>query len=306
MTATSIFERQNKPEALGLARAFRRRYAVARRWRILRVGVGLLIGTVGVLLALLEPSTEEYVSAIAAAWLVFGRTVLDGYEGRQRRRGARAQELFDTWVCELPWNPSAVGSRPAPEDVRNWARKEGEKGLRNWYADTRPALPPVDALLSQRAIITWARQDHTAYAHLLRWAAGIAFAATVVIGLILGLSLGEYLLRLGVPVLPACLDVLDIAKANAQVASAKKQLERRADELLEHARTTETPPTIAECRELQDGVYATRLLPGVPNWMYAITRSERQQNMEGTVEHQASTLPAALREGAPSTRIAEA
>lgn len=295
MTATSIFERQNEPKALGLARAFRRRYAVARRWRLLRVGVGLLIGTVGVLLALLEPSTEEYVSAIAAAWLVFGRTVLEVYEERQRRRGALAQELFDTRVFDLPWNPSAVGSQPAPEDVRNWARRQGDEGLSDWYADTHPARPPIDVLLSQRAIITWARQDHTAYAHLLRWAAGIAFVATVVIGLVLGLSLGEYLLRLGVPVLPACLDVLDIAKANAQVASTKKRLERRADVLLERARTSETPPTTAECRELQDGIYATRLLPGVPNWMYAITRSERQRNMEDTVGHQASTLPAALR-----------
>ncbi|HEY2333662.1 MAG TPA: S-4TM family putative pore-forming effector [Solirubrobacterales bacterium] len=301
MTATSIFERQNDPEALGLARAFRRRYAVARRWRLLRVGVGLLIGTVGVLLALLEPSTEEYVSAIAAAWLVFGRTVLDGYEERQRRCGALAQELFDTRVFDLPWSPSSVGSQPAPEDVRNWARRQGDEGLRDWYADARPARAPVDVLLSQRAIITWARQDHVTYAHLLRWAAGIAFTVTVVIGLVLGLSLGEYLLRLGVPVLPACLDVLDIAKANAQVASTKKRLERRADVLLVRARTSETPPTIAECRELQDGIYATRLLPGVPSWMYAITRGERQRNMEETVGHQASTLPAALRRDATSS-----
>lgn len=301
MTATSIFDRQNELEALGLARAFRRRYAVARRWRLLRVGVGLLIGTVGVLLALLEPSTEEYVSAIAAAWLVFGRTVLDGYEERQRRRGALAQELFDTQVFDLPWSPSAVGARPAPEDVRNWGRRERDEGLRDWYAATHPARHPVDVLLCQRSIITWARQDHATYAHLLRWAAGVAFVATLVIGVVLGLSLGEYLLRLGVPVLPACLDVLDIAKANAQVANTKRRLERRADELLECARMSETPPTIAECRELQDGIYATRLLPGVPNWIYVITRRERQRNMEDTVGQQASTLPAALRRDAPAS-----
>jgi hypothetical protein len=299
LTATSIFERQNDPEVLGLARAFRRRYAVARRWRLLRVGVGLLIGTVGVLLALLEPSTEEYVSAIAAAWLVFGRTVLDGYEERQRRRGALVQELFDTRVFDLPWNPSAVGSQPAPEDVRNWARRQGDEGLHDWYADTHPAQHPVDVLLCQRAIITWARQDHATYAHLLRWAAGVAFVATVVIGLVLGLSLGEYLLRLGVPVLPACLDVLDIAKANAQVASTKKRLERRADVLLERARTSETPPKIAECRELQDGIYATRLLPGVPSWIYSVTRESRQQNMEEIVVRQALTLPPALHRDIP-------
>jgi hypothetical protein len=295
LTAGSIFERQNQPDALALAKAFRRRYAIARRWRRLRVAAGLLIATAGVLLALLEPSTEEYVSAIAAGWAVFGRTVLDGYEQRQRHCGAVAQELFDTEVFNLPWSPSAVGSRPAPEDVRNWARGQSDERLHDWYGDARPARHPVDVLLCQRSIITWARQDHATYAHLLRWAAGIAFIATLIIGVILDLSLGEYLLRLGVPVLPACLDVLDIAKANAQVATTKRRLEQQADALLTRARTAATPPTIAECRELQDGIYATRLMAGVPNWMYAITRSKRQQNMEDTVGHQASALPAALR-----------
>lgn len=301
LIATSIFERQNEPQALDLAKAFRRRYAVARRWRLLRVGTGFLIGTVGALLALLEPSTEEYVSAIAAAWIVFGRTVLDWYEQRQRCCGALAQELFDTQIFELPWNSSAVGSRPAPEDVRNWTRGQSDEGLHDWYADTGPAQHPVDVLLSQRSAITWARQDHTTYAHLLRWAVGATFIATLVTGMALGLSLGEYLLRLGVPVLPACLDVLDIAKANAQVARTKSRLERQADVLLARARTTETPPTIAECRELQDGIYATRLLPGVPNWIYAITHGNRQQNMEDIVGHQALALPAALRRDTPSS-----
>jgi hypothetical protein len=301
LTETSIFERQDEPEALGLARAFRRRYAVARRWRLLRVGIGLLVGTVGVLLALLVPSTEEYVSAIAAAWLVFARTVLDGYEERERRCGTLAQELFDTQVFELPWNTSAVDARPAPEDVRNWGRGENDEGLRHWYPDTRPARYPVDVLLCQRSIITWARQDHVTYAELLRWAAGLAFIATIVLGVVLGLSLGEYLFRLGVPVLPACLDVLDIAKANAWVAISKARLEQRADLLLEGAHTSGTPPTIAECRELQDGIYATRLLPGVPSWMYAVTRGERQQNMEDVVRSQVATLPAMLRRDGASS-----
>lgn len=295
LTATPIAERQNDPEALDLAKAFRRRYATARRWRLLRVGTGLLIGTAGVLLALLEPSTGEYVSAIAAGWIVFGRTVLDAYEQRQRRCGALAQELFDTQVFKLPWSPSTVGRRPAPEDVRNWGRGQSDEGLRDWYADARPARHPVDVLLCQRSIITWARQDHTTYAHLLRWAAGLAFVATLIVGVILDLSLGEYLLRLGVPVLPACLDILDIAKANSHVAAIKERLEQQANTLLARACSDGRPPTIAECRELQDGIHATRLLPGVPNWMYGITRSKRQENMEETVRHQASTLPAALR-----------
>ncbi len=295
MIADSIFERQNESDVLDLAKAFRRRYTLARRWRVVRVGIGVLIGTFGVLLALLAPSTEEYVSAAAAGWVVFGRTVLDAYERRQRRCGALAQELFDTEVFGLPWSPSTVARRPAPEDVRNWGRGESVEGLRDWYPDARPAQHPVDVLLCQRSIVTWARQDHSTYAHILRWVVGGTFVATLVIGVVLDLSLGEYLLRLGVPVLPAALDVLDIAKGNSDAARAKSRLEAEANALLATARMTATAPTVVECRELQTGIYATRLLPGVPNWMYNFTRRNRQENMQETVGCQVSTLPAALR-----------
>jgi hypothetical protein len=295
MSATTIFQRQNQDDALLYARAFRRRYAVARRFRLARLGVSIVLGTVGVLLALLEPSTGEYVSAVAAAWLLFGRAVLTGYEERLRRDGAQAQELFDTKVLDLPWSLGIVGARPIGEDVCNWARRQDDKNLRDWYANTGTAKPPVDALICQRSTITWARQDHAAYAQVLRWTAGVIFLLTIVLGLLLDLSLGEYLLRLGLPMLPAVLDILDIAQANSQVARAKVRLEGQATSLLEHASVTDTPPTVGECRQLQDGIYATRLLPGVPNWMYWFTRKVRQKNMEDTVLDQVRSLPAALR-----------
>lgn len=295
VTATSIFERQNTPDALVIARAFRRRYTLARRWRLMSVGVGLLIGTLGVLVALLVPGTSDYVSATAAAWIVFSRTVLAANEQRQRRHGATAHELFDTEVFRLPWSSSVARDQPAPEDVRNWGRKQSEEGLQDWYSDARPARHPVDVLLCQRSTITWARQDHSTYAQLLRWTVGVGLVGTVILGVNLDLSLGQYLLRLGIPVLPAALDVLDIAKTNAEVAAAKTRLEKEADALLRRACTTATPPTVTECRDLQNGIYGTRLRPGVPDYVYKITRARRQENMDETVHMQVLSLPASLR-----------
>jgi hypothetical protein len=295
VTGTTVSHRQNQPDALLLARAFRRRYALARSWRLLRLGISLLIGTAGVLLALAEPSTGEYISAVAAAWLLLGRTVLDSYEQRHRREGAIAHELFDTRVLGLPWSSSTAGDPPIDEDVRNWAHGRSEDGLRDWYADTGSAEPPVDTLICQRSTITWARQDHTTYAQYLRWSAGVVLVGTALLGLVLDLSLGEYLLRLGLPMLPAVLDVLDIAKANAQVAQTKARLERLASSLLHEAQAAGIPPTVAECRQLQDGIFATRLLPGAPDWLYRVTRARRQDNMEGVVAEQVQALPASLR-----------
>ena len=230
--------------------------------------------------------------------------MLDGGRARNGVAAPSHRSYSTVTYSSFPGIRAPVGAQPAPEDVRNWGRGRDDEGLRDWYADARPARHPLDVLLCQRSIITWARQDHATYADLLRWTAGIAFVATIVLGVVLGLSLGEYLLRLGLPALPACLDVLDIAKGNARVASTKTRLEQRANFLLERACTTGTLPTVVECRELQDGIFATRLLPGVPSWMYEITRGERQLNMEDAVAQQVSQLPAGLRLESPgSSRI---
>jgi hypothetical protein len=295
VTATSIPERQNGPVALRAARAFRRRYVLAKRWHVLRFGVGVLIGTVGVVLALLDRSAGDYLAAAAAGWIVLGRTILLAAERRAQDEGALAQEVFDTYVLDLPWNATAAGAEPAPEDLRNWGERQSEKETRDWYTDVRPASHPVDALICQRASVTWARQDHATYAQVLRVAAAVTLAATLIIGVVLGLSLGEYLLRLGLPVLPAVLDVFDIANSNAALGRDRARLAHETDRLYTTACNTGVAPSVAACRSLQDEIYASRRTMGVPSWFYRLTRHRRQRNMEEVTREQVERLPELLR-----------
>lgn len=151
MTDASPYERQNEPLALSAARAFRRRDTISGRWRSLRVTIGFVIGTVGVLAALIEPATADYISAAAAAWIVTSRALLQPAEHRERRRAAAAQELFDTTVFNLPWSRSVTGAQPAIQDIRAWGRHQTEEGLRDWYPDTRPpGTPPTWCSVSAR------------------------------------------------------------------------------------------------------------------------------------------------------------
>jgi hypothetical protein len=246
-------------------------------------------------LALLDRSTGDYLAATAALWIVLSRTILLRQETHAQDDGALAQEVFDTKVLDLPWNATAAGAEPAPEDLRNWGERQSDEELRDWYADVRPARHPVDALICQRASVTWARQDHAAYAQILRVAAGTVLAGTLVLGVVLGLSLGDYLLRLGLPVLPAILDVLDIANGNEVLGRSRTRLAHEADRLYAEACTTGTAPSIQDCRSLQDEIYTTRRIMGVPSWFYRLTRHRRQRNMEEVTQEQVSNLPASLR-----------
>ena len=91
------------------------------------------------------------------------------------------------------------------------------------------------------------------------------------------------------------MDILDIAAGNSLVAKRKADLEQTADQMLALAYDAGRTPSLDECRQLQDGIYATRLLPGVPTWMYRLTRNGRQQNMDEVVAAHVRALPPALR-----------
>lgn len=291
----SIAERQNGAGMLRAARAFRRRYAIARRWRALRLGVGILIGTAGVLVVLVNESASQYVAASAAAWLALSRTVLLGLERRQQDAGARAQEVFDVGVFGLPWASALAGDRPAPEDLRNWGERQDAGEVRDWYPDVRPAQHPIDTLLCQRASLAWARQDHAAYSTTLRWAVGAGFTLTAILGLLLDLSLADYLLFLGLPILPAALEVLEVADENTELAESRGRLQRRTDLLFDDACNAGTSPSAADCREIQNGVYWSRRLAGVPGWFHRLTKQRRQRNMGEAAREQVERLPASLR-----------
>jgi hypothetical protein len=291
----AIRERQNYRSALSAARAFRRRYVLARRWRTLRFAGSALIGIAGIGLALFGPvSSAEYIGAIGAAWLLGSRIALRPNERRLQHDGALAQEVFDTDVFELPWNGARAGRRPAPEDIANWGRRESEEELRDWYPDTDGARHPVDVLICQRAIVTWARQDHETYARLLRWLAGGVGAAIVALALVLDLSLGEFLLRLGLPYLPLAFEMLDVADENSRLAELKLWLEENADSLFSAA-VDGIAPSLESCRQLQDEIFVSRRGVGIPQWFYSVTRGGRQRNMEEVAAEQVGKLPPSLK-----------
>lgn len=295
----SIPERQNEAGALRTARAFRRRYALAGRWRVLRVAVSLILGTAGVVLSAAVHETTDYVAAAAGLWILLSRTILSSQEQAEQDRGALAQEMFDTRVFDLPWSTLVCGSPPGPEDIRCWGERQSGDGLRDWYPDVAAVQRPVDVVICQRSSVTWARQDHATYARVLRVAVAAGFAATIIGGVAFDLTLGEYLLHLGLPVLPAAIDVLEMAGASSELSQRRGLIELRTNDLLEQASSHAALPTVGDVRLVQDAVFAARRLGRVPQWFYKLTRERRERNMRDAAQELIDGLPAALR-GGPS------
>ncbi len=292
----SISAIQNRARSIGIATAFGRRYELAQRWRGLLVGMALALPLVGSVLVFADSELAVAVGAIAGAWSVLGRFGVSTVESDLRRDGARAQECFDCLLFKMEWSPAIAGLKPAPEEIHDWAGKRGSDDRHNWYPDTSAAIWPMDVLICQRASIVWGRRNHDRYAYIAAGLAAALFLLTVVVGILADLTLSEYLVRLGLPALPAFLVASDFYSQHQEQALLKSQLEQAAEEAWQQAVADEIPISIDRCRELQDAIFESRAkgVP-IPKWYYKLRLHRDEPAMREAAATKIGELPIALR-----------
>lgn len=140
----SIAQRQLTPEAGRLLRAYTAEYRYAKRYRAVRVSVGIVLAFLGPATELLAIDAGAVVAAVAGAWAIAGRLLLRPAEKRRVQLAARIQELFDTRVLDLPWSRGVAGDRPSEEDIADAARRvEEDERLTAAFEDGWYHPPPV-------------------------------------------------------------------------------------------------------------------------------------------------------------------
>ena len=233
------------------------------------------LAAVGPLLSLLIPSASETVAAVSAAWLVAGRTILGWLEQRRTMEAVRVHELFDTKLFYLPWNTALAGRPPAPDDVAEAAGAiKKDDRYRNWYSIDLGEEPwPADVLLCQRQSMVWGRSDHRAYGTTILVAGVSWLLLGTVVAIVRDLSLVDYLVKIFLPIAPALLDSIDLARLHWQVARGREQVEHRIHDLWEGYKAGTGEVTVADCREIQNSAYLLRRDgPRVPNLFYKLRR----------------------------------
>jgi len=74
--------------------------------------------------------------------------------------------------------------------------------------------------------------------------------------------------------------------ANDALDRSRARVAQEADALYARARDGGHAPTEEECRRLQDEIYTSRRVMGVPGWFYRLTPGRRQRNMEEVAREQ--------------------
>lgn len=129
----------------------------------------LLLAAAVPVLAFARPAWADQLAAVAAIWLVLGRTAVSRLERGSYVRAAGMQEYCDCKLFDLPWNESLVGPEPRPVDVAADAARFAKRARlrRSYDLDLEGLAWPLDVLFCQLQSSSWSRRDHQTYATLL-------------------------------------------------------------------------------------------------------------------------------------------
>lgn len=269
----SIQQRQLQAAALSRQLAARRFYKRAKTAKRVRVAGAFVFAVAGPVAVLVEPAVLAWLGAAAGAWILVSRTLLQRIEDQNRALGARAQEMFDSYVLGIPWNDALT--RPvAEEEIASASRKE-KPDSEPWYPDTGNATWPRDVLICQRANAVWARRQHDRYA----WFVGAAALVWALVGI--GVAIGKdanlvtYLVTIALPSLPALLDAIDSVRDHLQASEDRDLVEESLNGHIKAGDATETT-----LRQIQDRLFELRVsAPLVPEWFYKLQRSSFEEDM---------------------------
>jgi hypothetical protein len=284
----AIGKSQNTEANLRLQVAARHFYRLGKLLQFAGTSVNLFLALVSPFVLLFEPTWGPALGAIAGAWLFLSRQVLVRFKRTFQTQGATAQELFDCAVLGLDWNDALV-RRISDEEISGASRKLHDVDqLRDWYPTAGAQTWPASVLICQRANAVWARRQHRAYAYVLRCSAVVWGLIGIVVAIVHGTTMADYLVTVALPSLPAVLDASELAERHLGSAKSREVLEEQADALLRNENATNHI-----LREFQDQLFSLRNdSPIVPGWFYRLVRSKYEEDMK-----YAATQHAMLRDG---------
>jgi hypothetical protein len=274
-----------------LLRAFQHAHGTAKHWHMARLTGTVLVALAAPVVIIFAPSLEHPLGAIAGAWVLASRLVLRPAQERATRFAVAVQELFDQQVLGLP---RATASRPpAYEQIHQHARRCKTAPDPDWYSVQPPVPPGAAVLIAQRSGTVWSRRLHQEWAVVLVALAASWTILTVIIAAVRGATVGQFLIAVLLPMLPALLDATDLCQAHWRAAAELSELEAALDEHLDQAAHGRHPST-QDLRVLQNEINRQRLIqPPIPSWYYKLRRASYETSMRAAAELLARWLDAA-------------
>jgi hypothetical protein len=191
---------------------------------------------------------------------------LESLQSSKREQAAGVQELFDCELLCLPLPDLIARNIPDTVEIMEAAEKYKRsdptyKKLKNWYPSEIDTLPMYLArLVCQRINCLWDVQLRRKYLQVVGIMFFILCVIVMTVALIKGLTVGNFLLVVVAPLLPAIGWIIREFRGQNEAIRRKDILKRYAEELWTDAIKKQIPVEEIErkSRGLQDQIYNNR------------------------------------------------
>ncbi len=263
--SNTIAQDQNSPRQLERLAAQRYMYSTAKRFLTVQLFLDLLSPIVlAVIIAFFPPF--GVFGAFIAAMIVVVDLYLESLQSAKRQDAAGVQELFDCELFGLECRDLIQRDFPDTIEIVRATEKYRRShptydDLKNWYSTEVDQLPLYLArLVCQRINCYWDVQLRRKYLQTVGITFFIIFSIVMVVALIKGITVGNFLLVVVAPLLPAIGWISrEFIKQNEAIRR-KNKLKSYADELWTDAIKKHVPLEEIErrSRDLQDQIYNNR------------------------------------------------
>ncbi|GEM_PF-3830597 len=289
--AESWLDRQNSKEAILALTAADTYWSIVQRWRAIEAFVFVLIPT---LLAALAQFVSEI--AVAVAVVGFALTVIDATLAyplitASRRRAAQAEDQFDALALSLPRSLARQIDGPDTAELHRISSAQAQSRAnrqKDWYTPKLGDLPiSLGRIACMREVTSWDGALRDNYVRTLVISVVCLSLAFLTYGLIAGLKISEFMVRILFPLSPAILwigrELWDQYEADLTVARLREAL----SELWRLGVEKRIPENdlFSQTVDLSGAIFAYRLsTPPVPELLYHIHRQSASKVMMRTAD----------------------
>ncbi|MEY9812142.1 S-4TM family putative pore-forming effector [Streptomyces albogriseolus] len=283
-----INSRQNSERSINLIKAFSATYAHIKRYEAARYFGSFMIATASIFMAAIQ-KTSPILVAIGVGWALTSSIALAQLARRWATEGATIQEHFDTYLYDMEWKSGRSKVEPERIHILSLRFRGSEERLRDWYPDVSELLTPFGILICQRSNVAWDIQLRR------RWKAAVEFflvawcLAGIAVGIAQELTVLEMILRWFAPSSGLILLAWETVRTQQTIISERSELCSRISAELDWISPsigrTAANRLKSACREIQDGIYATRAqTAAVPKFFYDHFRANDQEAMQTAAE----------------------
>jgi len=289
---SSIKERQNSSMNLNRLAAQRQLYSEAKNLGCIQFVIsGLAVIIFAIIGNLLDETYTVYITLALIVCVLFDELFLTKRIDCFRLKAATIQEDFDCEVLQIPHNHLKNRHESTMECIQENSKKYLRKHnnyelLTNWYPGVESVDESYGKILCQSTNCWWNQNLREKYSNVLISGTVAIFIILLLIALIEGITLSDFIMSVIYPILPGTILVYKINSENKKAIQNLDHLKSKIDDIIVKLKRKELYDNVQlqnDIRFLQDMIFDNRSTsPLVPDKIYFKYRNNDEETAKAS------------------------